>query len=190
MAKLYLRGILKPVTISKQQAQNLVIIDDDSKISGETKYTLNGTRFAKKDIKNIIEDDVEDNNEESAAKRKEENAKHYEQMNSEYVRQIAILCDKSADVKAKDTRVYELVWGCFTSKPVTQDFLAEVVKRQEVFYSTHPKHPYASINVYDLIPRDKFPEYSLNEVMPNFISTKVLHIISEAFNTAKAIHKI
>ncbi len=190
MAKLYIRGILKPVTITKEQAVNLAIIDDDDKISPTDKFTLNGTRFSKKDIKNIIEDDAEDNSQESANKRKEENSKYYEDVSKEYNMHIVMLCNRSPDSKAEDTRLYELAWSAYTKKPITQEFLQEVRKRQHAFFVAHPHHPYASVNISDLLPREKFGQDSLTEVMPSYITTKIQNIISEAFNTAKHLHKI
>ncbi len=190
MAKLYLRGILKPVTLSKQQAQNLAIIDDDDKYRPDYKMTLNGTRFAKKDIKNIIEDDAEDNNQENKDKQKEENAKYYAQVNDVYNTHIVMLCNKSPDNKAEDTRLYELAWSTYTTKPITQEFLQEVKRRQMAFFLAHPRHPYAAINIGDLLPREKSQKDSLAEVMPSYVTTKIQNIISEAFNTAKQLHKI
>lgn len=190
MAKLYLRGVSKPLTIKKSTAESIGIIYDDATVSGKDSFTFEGIRFRKEDIKHIIENDPEDNQAESSDSKKIANEAYYEEENAKYNKHIASLCDKPVAIKSNDTRLYELVWGAFTSSPVTPFFLDEVKKRQEEFFSTQPKHPYASINILDLLPREKHPEYSIKDLLPSYMSKKVQNIINESFRTAKYLGKI
>ena len=185
MSKLYIRGINKPIIITLSQAKNIGKVYDDESVSPKTKLNIEGTRFLKEDIKNIIENDVEDTRAELSDNKRTENDKYYEDVSKEYTRMIIELCNKSVESKANDTRLYELAWSGFTLSPVTQEFLQEVKKRQRAFYEKHPKYPYASINVVDLLPKEKAPKDSIREIMPSYISKKILAMIDEAYRTAR-----
>lgn len=190
MSKLYLKGIKNPITITTSQAINIGKAYDDDKISDKFKMNVDGTRFLKEDIKNIIENDIDDSKSEISDSRKIENDSYYTEENKKYNHHILSLCKKSPELKSQDTKLYELAWKGFTSKPITQEFLDEVKKRQATFYDKYPHHPYASINIKDLLPNEKNVEDSLSEVMPHFISRKINGIVSEAFNSARYLKQI
>lgn len=190
MAKLYLKGVQKPFTIETQTAIVLNKILEDKSIPTDKQFNKNGLRFSKSDIRYVIENDPEDNQAESSEKKKVENDTYYSDIMKDYNRHIVSLCDKPVEQKAKDTRLYELVWSSFTKLPLTDGFLDEVIKRQTIFYETHPTYPYASINILDLLPREKSQEYSVSEMIPSHISSKVSQIINEAYQTARFLHKV
>lgn len=190
MAKLYLKGINKPITISLSQAINIGKVYDDDSTSGKLKMNIGGTRFLKEDIRNIIENDFEDNAAEKSDNTKNENEKYYSDEFAKYNNKISALCDKDVEEKSKDIKLYSLAWSCFTLEPMTNEFVNEVVKRQRDFFLKYPKYPYASINILDILPIEKNKEDSIREVAPKFITTKLGQIISEAFNTAKYLKKI
>jgi hypothetical protein len=190
MAKLYLKGINKPITISLFQAKNIGKVYDDESVNGKLKMNVDGVRFSKEDIRNIIENDFEDNSAERSDTAKNENDSYYSEEFNKYNNKISTLCDRNIEDKIKDIKLYSLAWSCFTLKPMTEDFINEVIKRQRDFFSKYPKHPYASINILDLLPTEKSREDSIEEIAPKFITTKLAQIISESFNTAKFLRKI
>lgn len=185
MSKLYLKGIKNPITITTSQAKNLSKWYESDSVADNTKSEIAGVRFIKEDIKYIIENDIDDAKAEVSDSRKIENDNFYSEANKEYNNNIKNLCKRSPQEKAQDTKLYELAWAGFTLKPVTQEFLEEVKKRQTEFFVKYPHFPYASINILDLIPQEKNIEDSVSEVMPQFISRKLNGIISEAFNSAR-----
>lgn len=190
MAKLYLKGIRTPITITTSQAINIGKAYDDDSVSDKFKMNVNGTRFLKEDIKNIIENDIEDNQAENQDAKRLENDNYYADVAKKYTKMISNLCEEAVEVKTNDTRLYELAWNGFTLSPITQEFLDEVKLRQRKFYEQYPNHPYASINIADLLPRKRHEEDSIQELSPNFISKKIMRIVDEAYKTAKYIGKI
>lgn len=190
MSKLFLRGVSKPITISTAQAVNLGAWYDDPNVNAKAKSSIGGVRFLKEDIKYIIENDSEDNAAEVSDSRKSENDSYYTEVTRNYSAEISRLCERPLEDKINDIRVYELVWTGFTLEPMTREFVVEVQNRQRKFYEQNPKHPYASINIQDLLPKDKTLENHVREVMPSYISNKVMRIIGEAYSTARLLRKI
>ena len=190
MAKLYLKGIRTPITVTTSQAINIGKAYEDDSVSDKLKMNVNGTRFLKEDIKNIIENDIDDTRAEVSDNKRTENDSYYADVSKDYNKYILRLCDKPIEEKANDTKLYQLAWSGFTLSPITQEFLDEVKLRQKAFYEVNPKYPYASINISDLLPRKREEEDSINELMPSYISKRILLIVDEAFRTAKALHKI
>lgn len=190
MSKLYLKGINNPLTIKVSQAVNIGKMMDDETIPGSKKLEINGTRFTKDDVRYVVENDTDDLKAENSETKKQENDSYYTDVFSEYNKHIKSLCDRSVSEKINDIKVYEIVWYGFTLKPITVDFIEGVKKRQAIFYENNPNHPYASINILDLLPKETSLEYSVHEEMPRFISSKVNRIIGEAYTTARFMHKI
>lgn len=190
MSKLYLRGVNKPITISTSQARILTKWNDDETVGQKTKSKIGGVSFVKEDIKYIIENDAEDSHEEVLDTKRNENQEFYEEENRKYNQHISNLCDRKLEDKINDTKIYELAWASSTTNPTTEEFRNEIKKRQRAYFELHPKHPYAALNIFDLLPQEKKDEDSVREIIFSLAVRKINAIISESFRTAKFMHKM
>ena len=190
MSKLYLRGVNKPLTISTSQARTLTRWNDDETVGLKTKSKIDGSSFAKEDIKYIIENDVEDIHEEVLDSKRNENQEYYEEENRKYNQCISRLCDRKLEDKINDTKIYELAWSSSTTNPITEEFKNEIKKRQQTYFELYPKHPYAALNIFDLLPQEKKDEDSVREIIFGLAVRKINAIISESFTTARFMHKM
>lgn len=191
MAKIYLTGQQKPITVSKKVGQQVATFKTDPSILPNELFQSEDFVAEKREIKSVIVNDYEDNSSERNDEVKEANDAHYANLNKDYEKHIEARCFMPIQKKAQDTRAIELVYESFTGEKAPQSFKDEVVKRQSEYYTKYPKHPYAGINFQDIMPSPrKSPEAHLAEVMPSYVLGKAMKIMAEGLSTAKKMHLI
>lgn len=190
MAKIYLTGQQKPITVSRAIGEQVAEFKADPTVLNNEVFRSKDFIAEKREIKSVVINDVDDNYSEIKDARKQENDEYYALISKEYDDMIRVRCNLPVSVKSQDTRIMELVYQSFTGKHMDQSFKDEVIKRQLAYFQKNPRHPYASINVGDIILVEKREEDSIAEIMPKVMLKKAMDIMSEALQTAKRIHAI
>lgn len=190
MAKIYLRGHAKPITIARATAIKISKqMEDDNILPQE--YIAHPDFYTEKgNIKAVVINDEEDNVQEQAESRKNDNSEYYDRIDREHRECVLYLCDRSLSAKINDTRVYDLIWRACTGVEPTQEFREKIIERQREFFTKHPTYPYAPVNISDLIPNKSVDGWTVRGIMPNAMSKIAYNIMREALNTARFLKKI
>jgi len=187
MAKIYIVGHKNPVTVSKSVAKKVAEIKANPEIMPGHVIDLPEMVIEKREIKSVIIEDSDDNATDSLGERMKENDTYYAMVRIEYEGSIKQRCLAQWNDKAKSTSLWEMVYTGCTGEFPPEQFVIEVMRRQAEYFKVYPRHPYAAINVSDLIPKHSFGEDSIARVMPGASVRKAYAIISEALETAKEL---
>lgn len=187
MAKLYLKRIMKPLTIQKSTAVTINKILDDDSIDKFIHFNFQGIRFCKDDVKHVIEDDAEDDGQTLADERKQQNEEYYNKQNTDFKNNVIRLCKRSIDEKTNDTKLFVTMYFGVTGSQPSEEILDKVVSMQKAYFDINPTHPYAKVNYFKLV--DDFPvahrEYmDMRYGVASFGLRVVDRIISETFREA------
>jgi len=190
MAKLFLRGVAKPIVIEKSTAVTLNRIKDDNTIPKDHEFNRNGLRFSKGDIRYIFENDQEDDKAESDIKRIQENDTYYTNIQNDYTEYIKTRCRMTPEEKAKDFRMFDTLFLGVTGKKLNEEQIKYIQKVQLDYFKENKNHPYANINFYKLIK--ELPDNKDDFNMKYHIASATLRIVSklieESFITAKQLN--
>ena len=132
---------------------------EENRLTG--KVNINGNVYDSSSIKAIISGFT--NPDSSAAKEKHiQDIKEIREDNQKYLaRKMAM----TAEERAKDTGLAELVYSAFARKPMPPEIKEEVIKRQTTFFKENPTYADAKPTCYrDLIPK---PQTSRNDLPPS-----------------------
>lgn len=187
MAKLYLKGIPKPLIIEKSTAVNLNRILDDSMVPADRQFDKDGIRFSKRDIRYVIENDQEDDSQTNNDTRKQENEEYYNKQNADFKNNVVHLCKRSVEEKANDVKLFITMYFGVTGKQPSQEALDQVIAMQKAYFDVNPKHPYAKVNYFKLV--NDFPVANrefmdMKYGVASFSLRIVDRIIGETFNEA------
>lgn len=187
MAKLYLKRIMKPLTIQKSTAVTINKILDDDSIDKFIQFNFQGIRFCKDDVKHVIEDDAEDDGQTIADERKQENEEYYNKANIDFKQNIQRLCKRSIDDKANDVKLFTLVYHSISGFNPDQETIDKVIEVQREYFTKNPSHPYARINMFQFIknfPQTKEGYSDMKVGVATFGIRFFDRILSEAFREA------
>jgi len=185
MAKIYLKGIQKPITVPRSLAKQVDDFWSDSSILPNERFKHHSFNIEKREIKSIIHEDFEDNTSESNDVKKEENEKFYREENEKYEKNIEILCNKSVTEKANNTKIASLLYETFTGNKPTAEFIQSVIKHQTEYFQKNPRHPYAKINYGKLLSEPQLCDsLTLKSSGPKVILSKMYEVIITGIQTA------
>lgn len=187
MAKLFLRGVAKPIVIEKSTAVTLNRIKDDNTIPKDHEFNRNGLRFSKGDIRYIFENDQEDDGQESSDTRKQENEEYYNKATAEYKQHIASLCKKDVKEKSEDIKLFSILFFSVNGKNPDDTLASEVIGMQRAYFNKNPRHPYARVNYFNLVgafPKENKEYYDMKVGVASFGIRFTERIMTEAFREA------
>jgi hypothetical protein len=151
MAKLYLKGVNKPITISKTTAMTINLIIDNENIPRDRQFNHDGVRFMKADIRYVIENDFEDDKVVVDDSRKQENDAYYTKLSQEHSDYICKRCFMTVEEKAKDTTFFETIYFGVAGKKPDEYVKSLIIEKQRAYFTGNPRHPFAKINFFKLI---------------------------------------
>lgn len=188
MAKLFLRGVAKPIVIDKSTAITLNKIKDNKDIPKDQEFNKNGLRFSKGDIRYIFENDQEDDSQDSSDNRKQENEEYYNKATAEYKQHIASLCKKDVKEKSDDIKLFSILYFSVNGKNPDDVLASEVIGMQRAYFNKNPRHPYARVNYFKLIdnyPKENKEYYDMKVGVASFGVRFTERVIMEAFREAQ-----
>lgn len=188
MAKLFLRGVAKPIVIEKSTAITLNKIKDNKDIPKDHEFNKNGLRFSKGDIRYIFENDQEDDSQDSSDSRKQENEEYYNKATAEYKQHIENLCKKDVKAKAEDIKLFSILYFSVNGKNPDDKLASEVIGMQRAYFNKNPRHPYARVNYFKLIdnyPKENKEYYDMKVGVASFGVRFTERVIMEAFREAQ-----
>lgn len=190
MAKIYLKGHGKPITVSRMTAVRINEKWLDDNILPQEYIIHPDFSTEKGNIKAIIIADEDDDKSDKGLAVAKDNDEYYEKLNREYNDYIRRRCDMPIEEKINDVRLYSMIYRATTNQAPTSEFLQEVRDRQRTFFMKYPRHPYASINVSDILPKTLCDTETIQGMIPSMTIRRVYHIIREANNTARFMNKL
>lgn len=138
---------------------------------GDIKYAINDSETDKALVKTVKD---------------EENDKYYAELSSSYNEAIKNRCEKTPQVKSKDTMLFETLYIGVTGKVLTDVQKLYIEKIQLEYFVKNPRHPYAKVDYFKLIK--DLPESHGGINMKYHIGSSALRlvqkVISEAFITS------
>jgi hypothetical protein len=188
MAKLFLRGVAKPIVIDKSTAITLNKIKDNKDIPKDHEFNKNGLRFSKGDIRYIFENDQEDDSQDSSDNRKQENDEYYNKATADYKHHIENLCKKDVKAKAEDIKLFSILYFSVNGKNPDDKLASEVIGMQRAYFDKNPRHPYARVNYFKLIdnyPKENKEYYDMKVGVAHFGVRFTERVIVEAFREAQ-----
>ena len=195
MSLLFLKKGGRALKVSRASADKVEKIIQDITIPDDDWIVIPEYTGIKRSIEGIQKVDDEDRSE-WHIETLQDKEKQLQKFNKDYEDYIAEQCDTPVSVKSKNTNIAATIYMGMTGYRAPEKFLLEVVKRQEIYFSTHSRYPYANPECYkDLIPKvEKSKSYeTMVELKPLVSHASVRfaeHAVGEAFRTAKALHLI
>lgn len=184
MSVIILKGTDRKLECTISQCEKINKMKED-RVDPKTPLNISGVVVELGDIKYAINDAMTDG---ALVKdeRKEENEKHYNQLNNDYNIDLKFRCNMSPEDKAKNTKLFEILYFGVTSKKINEEQKKYIQKIQLDYFMLNPRHPYAKVNYFKLLkdlPSDR-NSFDMSYHVGSASLRMVQRIISESFTSA------